>query len=391
MILSLEPWQDEVLEEALKHDFIFADDINLDINSMQFPKRTNNLMFSCFTCSKVFQSQAECKMHISADHEGRKLNYQCPICSHLFVKQSALKEHVERFHKVTKIGNFYQCPICSNQFLNHSALNQHVVRFHKSENIENQTSLKNGSRTGFQCPICLDFFKSEYYVAKHISIVHEGQKLEIYKDDKTCPVCFTVFQRQSDFKRHISSVHGGKVFEIPKVYRNTTKGTLPDPKDCQECQLISTKKDSFPSCKKHIMRVRKIFKSDSMMVPIVKNVVLEAKEILKHFNIQDGTPKNSKDLIVVKPVRKTSIDFGKGFSHSTSGFVSHCTSENDLKGTLKWPEILLTDYHDLYYNRTENSEKNDATSDKIQRMFVGSWETASTCHVLNSHYGYTGC
>ena len=55
MILSLEPWRVELLEEALKHDIIFADDINMDINHMQFPKRTNKLMFSCFTCSKVFQ------------------------------------------------------------------------------------------------------------------------------------------------------------------------------------------------------------------------------------------------------------------------------------------------------------------------------------------------
>ena len=157
VILSLEPWRNEVLEEALKHDIIFADDINLDINSMQFPKRTNNLMFSCFTCSKVFQSQAECKMHISAVHEGRKLNYQCPICSYLFANQRALKEHAERFHKEKKIENFdrprklnNQCAICSYQFLNHSALNEHVARFHKSENIENQTSLitSNYGNTG---------------------------------------------------------------------------------------------------------------------------------------------------------------------------------------------------------------------------------------------------
>ena len=119
---------------------------------------------------RTFQSQAECKMHVSADHEGRKLNYQCPICSYLFSNQRALKEHAERFHKVKKIENFdrprklnYQCAICSYQFLNHSALNEHIAKLHKSENIENQTSLitSNGSRRGFQCPICLDFFKVE--------------------------------------------------------------------------------------------------------------------------------------------------------------------------------------------------------------------------------------
>ena len=93
--------------------------------------------------------------------------------------------------------------------------------------------------------------------------------------------------------------------------------------------------------------------------------------MLKHFNLQDGMPKKNKDLTVVKPVRKTSI--------------RDWISEKDLKSSLKWPEILLTDYHDLYYNRTENSEKNDATSAKIQQMYVGSRETASTCNVLNSH------
>ena len=158
VILSLEPWRDEVLEEALKHDIIFADDINLDINARQ--KRANNLIFSCFTCSKVFQSQAECKRHISAEHEGRKLKYQCPICTYLFANESACKEHVERFHKGKNIfeeKNFdrprnlnYQCVICLYQFLNQSALNEHVAKFHKSENIEDQTSLitSNYGNTG---------------------------------------------------------------------------------------------------------------------------------------------------------------------------------------------------------------------------------------------------
>ena len=81
--------------------------------------------------------------------------------------------------------------------------------------------------------------------------------------------------------------------------------------------------------------------SDSMMVPTGDYVVLEAKEMLKHFNLQDGMPKKSKDLTVVKPVRKTSI--------------RDWISEKDLKSSLKWPEILLTDYHDLYYNRTGKS------------------------------------
>ncbi len=93
-------------------------------------------------------------------------------------------------------------------------------------------------------------------------------------------------------------------------------------------------------------------------------VVLEAKEMLKHFN-KDGQPKCS-NLTAVKSVK--SFDRLK---------------ECDLKG-IKWPDILLTEFHDVYYNRTESSEKEDALSAKIQQMYVGSRETASTCHVFNS-------
>merc|ERR1712223_989496 len=164
----------------------------------------------------------------------------------------------------------------------------------------------------------------------------------------------------------------------------TTKTTLPDPKECQECQAlpfdgyearpVDCDNKRFLSFVQHCKKQnndKKTLANDGMMVPSGDYVVLEAKEMLKHFNIHDGMPKKSKELIVVKPVRKSSIRDG--------------ISENDLKSNLKWPEILLTKYHDLYYNKSENSEKNDAVNAKIQQMYVGSRETASTCHVLNSH------
>ena len=46
-----------------------------------------------------------------------------------------------------------------------------------------------------------------------------------------------------------------------------------------------------------------------MMVPSGDYVVLEAKEMLKHFNLHDGLPKKSKDLVEVKPVKKTSLRY----------------------------------------------------------------------------------
>ena len=163
----------------------------------------------------------------------------------------------------------------------------------------------------------------------------------------------------------------------------TTTTTLSDPKECLECQALpfdgyeTRPNDSdnkrFLSFVQHCKKQnndKKTLVNDGMMVPSGDYVVLEAKEMLKHFNIHDGMPKESKELVAVKPVRKNSIEDD--------------ISETDLKKDLKWPGIVYTRYHDLYYNQSENSEQNDAVCAKIQQMYVGSRETASTCHVLNS-------
>ena len=111
--------------------------------------------------------------------------------------------------------------------------------------------------------------------------------------------------------------------------------------------------------------------TDEMMTPSGDYVILEAKEMLKHFN-EDGLPKRSKNLVSLKPSNKKCL-------------IHDNVTENQLKFKLDWPNILLTKFHDIYYNNTENSEKIDATNAKIQQMYVGSRETASTCHVFNSN------
>ena len=57
------------------------------------------------------------------------------------------------------------------------------------------------------------------------------------------------------------------------------------------------------------------------------------------------------------------------------------------KDAEKWPEILLCDYPDLCLNRNEKSEELDRERSKLQLMYVGSKETASTCHAQNSSKG----
>ena len=94
--VSDNPKKISVHEEKKQHVSSFHEGKNPEI--LPHPPSTNRFMFSCFLCSKIFHSQAHVKMHISADHGGRKLNYKCPNCSYLFSNKNVLKEHVGRFH-----------------------------------------------------------------------------------------------------------------------------------------------------------------------------------------------------------------------------------------------------------------------------------------------------
>ena len=152
------------------------------------------------------------------------------------------------------------------------------------------------------------------------------------------------------------------------------------PEDCQDCQNLSYDGyEAFPKLdtnerrflafieqtKKKSEEKRKA--SLAVMAPSGDFVVLEAKELIKHFT-KDGLPKNLDQCQVLKPIN--------------SRTVSKLTQEQ-LKSQ-KWPEQFLTEFHDVYYNRSESSEKADQVNAKVQQMYVGSRETASTCHGLNS-------
>ena len=98
-------------------------------------------------------------------------------------------------------------------------------------------------------------------------------------------------------------------------------------------------------------------------------VILEAKEMLKLFT-KDGLAKYPEKCEEIKVPQKL---IRKGFNWD--------------KEAEKYPELLLCDYPDLSFNRNEKSEEMDRERSKLQLMYVGSKETASTCHVQNSSEG----
>ena len=141
------------------------------------------------------------------------------------------------------------------------------------------------------------------------------------------------------------------------------------------------------------------------MAPTGDFVVLEAKELVKHFT-DEGLPKNTENCQVLRPTNKKSVK---------SMDINDLKKENQ-----NWMDLFLTEYHDVYYNKTDTNEKAgqwifknilsnfkcncflktydtnelknkfllllflDAVSAKVQQIYIGSRETASTCHGLNS-------
>ena len=75
------------------------------------------------------------------------------------------------------------------------------------------------------------------------------------------------------------------------------------------------------------------------MAPSGDFIVLEAKELVKHFTAE-GLAKNPDQCQVLKPKTKKSLNGPM--------------DESDLKKKQNWHDQLLTEFHDVYYNKSDN-------------------------------------
>ena len=87
---------------------------------------------------------------------------------------------------------------------------------------------------------------------------------------------------------------------------------------------------------------KKKAQNQAVMAPSGDFIVLEAKELVKHFTAE-GLPKNPDQCQVLKPPTgaKTKMSLNE-------------MDENDLKKKQNWHDQLLTEFHDIYYNKYEN-------------------------------------
>jgi rubrerythrin len=187
--LSDDPLRILVHEEKKQHISRVHEGKNPEI--LPHPPKINRLLFSCFICSKIFQSPADVKIHISMLHEGKydeypetytnsnesKEKFQCYICLKMFKSKYYVKKHFSRDHEVSNPEILPRTPMFSDL----------ISIVQKKEK--------------FQCPICLKEFSSKYTVKDHFSYVHEGN------EKSACSICFKVFVSKANFKRHMSQVH----------------------------------------------------------------------------------------------------------------------------------------------------------------------------------------
>ena len=198
---------------------------------------------------------------------------------------------------------------------------------------------------------------------------NEGSESEYLSKDRFQPTLDAI---QTRILRKINAFKEEK--EIPSELCNT------DSVDDKHLEPLYYEDDALWEEKRFIAFIERLRKQskeknlpssvDSTMKPNEGEfVILEAKEMLKLFT-KDGLakyPEKSEEIKVPQKLIRSGFDWDK---------------QNE-----KWPELFLCDYPDLAFNRNEQSEELDRERSKLQLMYVGSKETASTCHAQNSSKG----
>ena len=97
--------------------------------------------FRCDVCSKVFRSEADLKIHNSADHGIKESNkqvheksqpFQCPFCPTKLDDRMDFNRHLSRVHegKDDEKNKPLQCPFCPSKFSDRGEIKRHLLEVH---------------------------------------------------------------------------------------------------------------------------------------------------------------------------------------------------------------------------------------------------------------------
>jgi len=200
-------------------------------------RTTVDCLYTCPTCTKVFNRRDTFKEHILI-HTGPR--HKCPHCPKDFVQRSNLKRHI-RIHLGIKP---YKCALCDSTFSDKGACNSHM-KTHTGEEREacekcglvfsKKQKLKYHMRThtgeGLKpCVICDKVFTHSYALNSHVKIHQRDKQFMCYvckkanlstkedlfahlethgTGDFPCTICPSQFWFSKHLNRHIQAVHRG--------------------------------------------------------------------------------------------------------------------------------------------------------------------------------------
>ena len=127
-VTNEKPYEREtkILEESKEIDGIKTRESKVLITSKDPDSISNDSLFQCTTCLKIFSSARYLKRH-DRFHIGKK-PFECQACKKRFIQKCNLKKH-ERIHTGEKP---YECKACHKRFNQQVALKIHE-RMHTGE------------------------------------------------------------------------------------------------------------------------------------------------------------------------------------------------------------------------------------------------------------------
>ena len=173
-----------------------AQAVSFVANKSDYNSLSEESIFKCLDCERIFNAEQALSHHINIDHEGVKCD--CNHCNYQAILQGNLTKHLQLKHKGVK----YACNQCDKKFTQQITLTRHIHSIHEG--------------VKYPCDQCGKQYTEEGGLRKHIKSKHEGFKY-------TCNQCGKQFSQQGNLTTHIQSQHEGVKYACDQCGKQFTE------------------------------------------------------------------------------------------------------------------------------------------------------------------------
>ena len=161
--------------------------------------------YKCRYCRKALQHKTDLKLHEALHEENGRKDFLCDQCDQTFKYQVEMKAHRQN-HFRTKLIKPTKCPDCDDTFMYLEQIRAHKRKIHWPE-------------TPFPCVYCSVRFKTQEELATHEPIHYKGKRHK-------CQVCKRMFRDRRHLRDHTLIHTGEKPFQChycPKKFRQSSQ------------------------------------------------------------------------------------------------------------------------------------------------------------------------